>query len=108
MKFVLAMLVTALSLAGQTVSGTLEGRVLDASGAAIVNAKVSIKGIETGLIRNTTSNDGGYYQMTFVPLSTYTVTAESPGFASAQRNALVELNAARVVEIGRASCRERV
>ena len=98
MRLVAVLALATVQLAAQTVTGTLEGRILDSSGAAITSAKVSLKGLETGLIRNTTTNEGGYYQMTFIPLSTYTVTAEAPGFASAQRNALVELNASRVVD----------
>ncbi|MBI3471418.1 MAG: TonB-dependent receptor, partial [Candidatus Solibacter usitatus] len=84
--------------AAQTVTGTLEGRVTDASSAAVVNAAVSAVNKDTGLKRNTRTNQEGFYQLTFLPVGEYTVAAESQGFNAAQRQALVELNASRTID----------
>lgn len=85
-------------LHSQTVTGTLEGRITDSSGAVIAGARVSAKNTETGLARATTTNQEGFYQLTFLPVGNYTVTAEATGFGAAQRPALVELNSTRAAD----------
>ncbi len=77
---VLILCLAGLPLFAQTVTGTLSGRVVDSTGAVIPGAKLQIKGEQTGLVRDTVSNDEGYYTFTFVPLGAYQVTASSPGF----------------------------
>jgi len=47
-------------LFSQTVTGTLEGRVTDSSGAVIAAAPVSAKNLDTGLTRSTKSNQDGH------------------------------------------------
>ncbi|MBI4877064.1 MAG: TonB-dependent receptor [Acidobacteria bacterium] len=90
--------VCAALLCGQTVTGTLEGRVTDPSGAVIVGARVGVRNGDTGLTRATQSNAEGYWQLTFLPVGPYTVTAASQGFATTRRAAAVALNSARSVE----------
>jgi len=94
------MLVLAPTVMGQTVTGTLQGRVVDAQGSAIPGATVKAKSDETGIDRSTVTNEDGYYQMAFMPLGSYTVTAEMKGFKSVVRkNIDVRLNQATVVDI---------
>jgi len=73
--------------------------VLDASGAVMAGAKVAVQDQDTGLARATTSNQEGFYQLTFLPVGNYTVTAEATGFSPARRTAPVELNSTRVVHL---------
>lgn len=98
-RFLTAILCLAASLAAQTITGTLEGRVLDPSGAVIAGAKVTAKEQDTGLTRATTSNQEGFYQLTFLPVGSYTVSGEATGFAPARRAAAVELNSTRVIDL---------
>jgi len=90
---------TAVSSVAQTVTGTLECRVVDTSGAVVPGADVAVKSDETGLERNTKSNHEGYAQLTFLPVGSYTLTISAKGFAAIVRRAQVELNAARNFEI---------
>jgi hypothetical protein len=82
----------------QTVTGTLEGRVVDASGAAMAGASVTAQNDETGLVRKTESNAEGFFQLTFLPIGPYTVTVEAKGFSRMKRGAPVDLNATRVLD----------
>lgn len=90
---VLILCLAGLPLFAQTVTGTLSGRVVDSTGAVIPGAKLQIKGEQTGLVRDTVSNDEGYYVFTFVPLGTYEVTASSASFRTVQKKGVgVSLN----------------
>jgi hypothetical protein len=68
--------------AAQTVTGTVDGRITDQGGALIPGANVAAKNIATGIERSTTTNDAGYFQIPFLPLGTYQVSASATGFAT--------------------------
>src|SRR5215470_17895285 len=67
-------------LAAQAVSGTVLGIVKDASGAAVVNAKVVIASAETGVTRTVLTNAGGDYEAPSLPPGVYSVSVEMSGF----------------------------
>jgi hypothetical protein len=85
-------------LAAQTVTGTVEGRVTDASGGVIAAAEVNARNAETALTRSTKTNQDGYYRLTFLPSGEYTVSAVSSGFARKERTVSVEVNSTHNVE----------
>lgn len=95
---ILAVLAAVSAVSAQTVTGTLEGRITDASKAVIAGASVTVKDKDTGLTRATSTNHEGYYQLTFLPVGAYTVTAETTGFGRAQREAVIELNSTKVAD----------
>lgn len=97
-RFVLALILTLSTAFGQTVTGTLEGHVKDATGAVIPGARVTVANDETGLKRTAETNSTGYYQVTFLPVGPYTVTAELTGMATQKRAALVDLNSTRTLD----------
>src|SRR2546427_209392 len=66
-------------LFAQSDLGTISGFIKDQSGASIPNAKVTIKN-QTGIERQTTTNDSGYYSVTNIPPGLYTMSAEAPSF----------------------------
>src|SRR5262249_45658868 len=68
------------SLLGQTVTGTLQGTVTDTHGGVLPGAGISVRNIETGLERLSTTNAKGFYRETFLPIGVYRVTASLPGF----------------------------
>ena len=76
------------SLFGQVDMGTIQGTVLDSSGAVIPNAKVSLTNEGTNLTITTTANSSGAYIFTPIRIGTYTVAAEAPGFAKTVRSHL--------------------
>lgn len=64
----------------QALNGQIEGVVTDAAGAAVPNAPVTIRNIETGAERQVTSDESGVYRAPLLPLGTYRVTVETPNF----------------------------
>src|SRR5213082_1193147 len=74
----LALLVSQ-GLLAQSDLGKISGFIKDPSGATIANAKVTIRN-NTGVERQTTTNDSGYYVVTNVPPGLYTMIAEATGF----------------------------
>ncbi len=66
-------------LFAQSDLGKISGFIKDPSGATIASAKVTIRN-NTGVERQTTTNDSGYYVVTNVPPGLYTMIAEATGF----------------------------
>src|SRR5258707_14201242 len=59
--------------------GRISGFVKDSSGASIAGAKITARN-QSGVERQTTSNESGYYVITSVPPGFYTVSVEAVGF----------------------------
>ena len=64
----------------QTTSG-LTGTVTDLSGASMPGAKIALTGTETGVKRETTSNEAGTYDFTALQPGGYQLTFQKQGFA---------------------------
>src|SRR5438270_2762513 len=75
----LLILVFAASAFSQTTAKIL-GSVADASGAAIVGAKVIVKNSALGIERTTQTNSTGGYEVAALPPGTYSVQVEMTGF----------------------------
>ena len=81
LALVLAVLVLATYGFAQNATGTIDGRVLDASGAAVPGATVTIENTATNVKLTTpTNNEGRFYQRYLLP-GTYNVTVEKGGFS---------------------------
>jgi hypothetical protein len=63
-------------------SGSLSGRVLDPSGAAVPGAAVELEDPLRGAQRQTVSGADGLYLFTLLPPSGYRVRVSAPGFAA--------------------------
>src|SRR5258708_10070600 len=72
------LLSTSLAFA-QSDLGSISGFVKDPSGAIVPRAKVSVKN-DTGLERQATTNDSGYYTVTNIPPGLYAIRVEVAGF----------------------------
>lgn len=72
----------------QALNGQIEGIVTDANGAALPNASVTVRNIETGAERNITSDASGVYRAPLLPLGTYRVTAELANFKRLVRDGI--------------------
>ena len=68
------------ALHGQTFRGTILGIVTDSSGAAVPGATISIKNLDTGLIRTVVTSDDGSYAAPELPIGNYSVTVDKSGF----------------------------
>ena len=90
----LLLLALTLPAFGQTqaINGSIRGRVSDASGAAVPQAKVTILNDATGFTRQLSTEENGYYVFPNLPLGTYTVSIEKEGFEK-QRHPGVVLSA---------------
>ena len=93
------LLLTAVSLPtllGQAPTGIIQGRVTDATGAAIVGANVTIEAQQTGFKQTQTTNADGRFVQPALPPAAYRVTVEKTGFSKYITNDL-NLNAAQTL-----------
>ncbi|HEX4485054.1 MAG TPA: TonB-dependent receptor, partial [Terriglobales bacterium] len=72
---------TATSAFTQTTFGSFQGIVSDSSGAVVPNAAVSILNKETGVVRQSTTGDQGFYKVNGLNPGVYTVSVQVAGFA---------------------------
>ncbi len=57
------------------------GTVTDPQGAAIPKAKVTVTDVDTKIARSVETGNDGSYQVLQLPIGSYSVTAEAPGFS---------------------------
>ncbi len=74
-------LFTAASGWAQNANGRLIGTITDPSGAVVPRAQVAVTSLATGEVRTTVAGDDGAYQVLNLPIGSYTVTVEQPGFS---------------------------
>ncbi len=81
-----ALLMLALTIAAsaraqsQAMNGTIEGTIADTSGGVLPGVSITVTNTDTGLTRTVVTNERGSYRVLLLPLGTYRVTAELPGF----------------------------
>src|SRR3979409_2508025 len=78
--FVALMVLAATPGRAQTFRGTILGTVTDATGAAVPGAAVTVRNVDTGLLRKTETQGDGSDPVTELPIGTYDVTVEKTGF----------------------------
>jgi uncharacterized membrane protein len=86
------------TLQAQVVTVTIQGRVYDTTGAAISNAAVRAVNSETGFSRTVTASAVGDYQISFLPVGDYTVTAEKTGFRKEAKKVHLDIGASANVD----------
>ena len=79
----------ALSAFAQVDRGVMVGRVLDASGAVVPNAIVTVTNKATGVALTSPVNDAGEYQVLSLIPGTYSVKVTAEGFEGALRDNVV-------------------
>src|SRR5215475_5902888 len=72
---------------GQEVTAAIVGTVTDPSGAPITGADVVATDTERGTIREVKTNDTGAYNLTRLPVGTYTLKITAQGFQTSSRQA---------------------
>jgi hypothetical protein len=90
-KFATALAIAGLfaaSLSAQGVYATLTGVVSDQSTAVVAKAKVTLTDAQSGSVRETLTNNDGYFTFASVPVGTYNLAVESKGFSSYKVNGI--------------------
>ncbi len=82
-KLAFLVMVSAAVLAAQTITGSITGTVTDPSGAVVANVKVVGTNVGTNLTFSATTNEAGVFNLVFLPVGRYTVSAEAAGFKKA-------------------------
>src|ERR1700724_2078440 len=79
-------------------SGQISGQVLDASRGAIADAVITATNAAKSETRRAQTDNQGHYTLTDLPIGTYDVSAEHPGFQRQVQRGVV-LNVATTVEL---------
>src|SRR5258708_5834707 len=90
--FVLCMNVPVRAQLGN--EGSIEGTAIDASGAVMPGVALRVTNLGTLATFNTTTNELGLFRFPVLPVGSYELVAEHPGFASLiQKNVIVNVGA---------------
>src|SRR6476659_8914148 len=81
----------------QQTTGNVQGRIVDAQGAALPGVTVTAKQTATGFMRSGVSDAEGLYRINAVPIGTYDLHAELPGFATYDAKGLI-VNVSQTVD----------
>jgi hypothetical protein len=71
------------------ITGDIQGTVVDAAGAGIPQAKITVKNIATGTIRTVLANDAGEFTSSQMDIGSYQVTIEKDGFKTFTQTVVV-------------------
>jgi hypothetical protein len=89
----------ATGLFAQDITGTIEGTVLDQTGAAVPKAKVSITNIDRNqVVRTLTTDQSGVYSAVLLSIGSYSVKVEASGFKNQEQSGIV-LNVNDVLKV---------
>ena len=83
----------------QATSGNIAGTVVDSSGAALPNAKITITDLDRGTAYSVQTNNDGNFSQTHLLAGRYRVTVESTGFGTVTANASVQVDATTPLSI---------
>jgi outer membrane receptor protein involved in Fe transport len=98
--FLMAICFTSLNVAGQQITGSIRGTVLDPSGAIVQAATVTAKKIETGLTRSAVTDRQGEYVLVELPIGHYQLEVRAQGFKSyLQQGISLDINETATVAI---------
>jgi hypothetical protein len=80
--------------------GSLVGHVKDATGAAVPQAQISVRNIDTGVVTAGISSEVGEFHFPALPLGTYDVSVAMAGFKTAHfSRVIIELNSAATLDV---------
>ncbi len=70
-----------LALRAQDATGTVAGVISDPTGAVVQQAKVTVTNAGTKISHEVTTDANGFYEVRHLPIGSYQVSVESPGFS---------------------------
>ncbi len=77
-------LATAWTASAQTITGAFTGTLTDSSGAVLPNVRVTATNTATNVTFDGVTNSSGLYNLLFLPVGEYNLSAELTGFKKAQ------------------------
>ena len=83
--FLLFISLATARLGAQEATGTINGTVLDAQGAAVVNAEITVTDPSTSFTRKTVSGATGNYSVPQLPPSTYVLRVQAKSFSTVEQ-----------------------
>src|SRR6266446_4601857 len=80
--------------------GTIRGTVTDQSNAAVPEALITVRNVDTGLVQTVRTGADGVYNVLYLPVGNYTVSTEKAGFRKAESTGIrVNVNTVVGVDI---------
>jgi hypothetical protein len=86
--FILAAIFSTFSAPAQQTLGSINGTVLDPSGAAIAGATVTVTAPAINVTETTTTQKTGFFQIFNLPVGTYAVKASRDGFGATEEKGI--------------------
>src|SRR5215472_248807 len=83
-------------LPAQSIYGTLTGIVSDPSQAVVAKAVLKLRDEQSGSLRETVTNNDGYYTFVSVPPGAYELTVTAPGFETHRQTSIAILGGDKV------------
>jgi hypothetical protein len=71
------------------ITGDIQGTVLDAAGATVPQAKITLKNLSTGAIRTLVASDAGEFSSYQMDIGSYQITIEKDGFRTFTQTVIV-------------------
>src|SRR6202521_3417706 len=100
LTLILMSLLTSLNVAGQQITGSIRGTVIDPSGAIVRAATVTAKQIETGLTRVAITDRQGEYVLVELPIGHYQLEVQAKGLHKyLQQGVSLDVNETAMVSI---------
>ena len=98
--FAMAMILCSLQSSAQQTLGSLNGTVVDATGAAVTDATVKFTNAAINYTATTTTQKTGFFQIFNLPIGTYTVSFSHDGFETTQVSGIaVQESQAKTVNV---------
>jgi hypothetical protein len=91
-------LFSALPMSAQFDTGTITGRVTDASGAVVAHAAITVTNVGTGIQKSFVTDQSGNFVASSLPYGTYVVATSASGFADSKSQPVV-LNVGATVQV---------
>src|SRR5215831_8020293 len=84
-----AVAATSIAAFGQRITGTIEGRVVDPTGAVLPGVEITVTNQQTQQTRTTITNELGLYNAPLLQPGEYDVKVSLPGFKSELRRGII-------------------
>src|SRR5580693_7842583 len=94
---VVTLLCTGSLFAQSTVNGTINGTVMDSSGAVLPGVSVALKSLDKGFTQETKTNAQGGYQFPLLEPGTYSLTMSATGFKTTAATTTVSVGATAIL-----------
>jgi Carboxypeptidase regulatory-like domain len=87
------------AVSAQNPRGSLRGMVQDSSGAAVPSARIAVRGVDSSIQREASSDSYGEFRIDDLLPGAYRVTVEAKGFAEAVSNVNVAVSSLREIKV---------